>query len=124
LTKGKKAFTYPYPLGITINKQINEIIERYKGFEKVLDAKIDFIMSRKEKINHLPSYSYSCLMNEELPELKDIPLLKLGMKIQSVKTEKIWIIEEGIIIKNKDNKAMPEGEIINGIIEKRFKIIS
>jgi len=81
-------------------------------------------MSRKEKINHLPSYSYSCLMNEELPELKDIPLLKLGMKIQSVKTEKIWIIEEGIIIKNKDNKAMPEGEIINGIIEKRFKIIS
>ena len=109
-------------LGISPDKQ-DEIITRYRGFEKIMNGKIDFITNRGEKVKHLPSYAYKCLMDEPLPEIKDIPILKIGMKIKSLKTEKIFTIEEGFVIRDdQKNIIAGEGLILDGIIQKRFVI--
>ena len=109
-------------LGISNDKQ-EAIFNRYQGFEKILEGKIDFILNRGEKVKHLPSYAYKCLMDEPLPEIKDIPILKIGMKIKSLKTEKIFTIEEGFVIRDdQKNIIAGEGLILDGIIQKRFVI--
>lgn len=109
-------------LGISQDKQ-EAIIDRYQGFEKILEGKIEFILNRKD-IKHLPAYAYKCLMDEPLPEIKDIPVLTVGMKIKSAKTDKTFTIEEGLVIRDdQKNIIAGEGIILDGILQQRFMIV-
>lgn len=120
-------------LGLSEEKKI-EIFNLYINHRKEMNETIDFLLNRKDKIKHLPSYGYKVLKTEieeikenEKDKIKDIPKIHKDMKLKNKKTDTEWIVMEGNVIRKDNDKnekiIMGEGNIIQGILNKTLDII-